>query len=55
MELVNQLILWVVAIGLLTAFFKNSTGKMSTHTKSYIWIKFASALHVINLFSDLQP
>lgn len=44
MELVNQLIGWVGAIGLLTTFFLNSTEKMSTTTKSYIWINVGSAL-----------
>jgi len=42
---------WIGAMGLLTAFYLNSTNKINTNSKIYQWLNFFSALLLlINAF-----
>jgi hypothetical protein len=50
-ELVNQIIAWLGALGLLTAFFLNATGRMESSSNIYHYINMVSAfLLAINAF-----
>ena len=44
MNLLFQLFGWVGALGLLTAFYLNSTNKINANNKTYQWMNFSSAL-----------
>ena len=51
MDLLFQMCGWIGAIGLLTAYYLNSTNKINTNNKIYQWINFISALMLtVNAF-----
>ncbi|MFK7757906.1 MAG: hypothetical protein AB8B53_13330 [Flavobacteriales bacterium] len=52
MDILFQIFGWVGALGLLTAFYLNSSGKLSSLSALYQWLNFSCAiLLTINAFS----
>ncbi len=51
MDLLFQMCGWVGALGLLTAFYLNSTNKINANSKIYQWMNFSSAIMLtVNAF-----